>query len=233
MKIGMDLRTALKGSLAILFLSSLGNKLQAQTVLTALPDSVIEQRLVDLAMQAPEVKRIEHQNKINEYQLKTARSSWMNFLTISANYNEQTFSKTAQQQNIVFPKYFFGVNLPLGTIISSKQGKIAKENIAMTQLDQEAARRRAKTDVISAWKQYKAQAEIISIESAYLNDLQVALTQADEKFKKNGITFEQYNTALKSRNDQQAKLISLKMELDLKKLQIEQMIGTTLESVLK
>ena len=207
----------------------------AQSIITALPDSVIEHRLIDLALKSPENQRVAHENKVSEYQLKSARTQWMNFLTVSANYNDLSFSKTNLQQTYIYPKYLFGLTLPLGTIISSKQGKIAKENYEISSLNQEEMQRRLKQEVLSLYRRYKTQGEIIKIENAYFNDLQITLTQVDEKFKKNdpSVTFENYNTALKNRNDQQARLINLRLEQDLTRLQLEQIIGVSLETVLK
>jgi outer membrane protein TolC len=208
---------------------------KAQIIVTVLPDSVIESRLINLALKSPEYQRVAHQNKVSEYQLKSARNQWMNFLTISANYNDLTFTKSNVPQTYVYPKYLFGLTLPLGTIISSKQAKIAKENLDISALSEEETRRKLKQDVLSLYKKYKAQGEIMRIETAYLNDLQITLTQVDEKFKKNdpSVTFENYNTALRNRNDQQARLINLKLEQDLTRLELEQIIGTSLETVLK
>jgi outer membrane protein TolC len=219
----------------ILFALLFATSANSQSIVTTLPDSVIENRLIDLAYKGPEVQRVAHESKADEYQLKSARSAWMNFLTLSANYNELTFSKSTVQQTYIYPKYLFGLNLPLGTLISSKQGKIAKERVEISTLAEEETKRRVKADVLSKYKQYKAQSEIIKMETSYLNDLQVTLTQVDEKFKKNdpNVTFENYNTALRNRNDQQAKLINLRLEQDLTRLELEQIIGVSLETVLK
>src|SRR5689334_14947862 len=70
-------------------------------------DSVIEERLVDLAIKGPEYEKVEHQSRVYEYQLKAARNQWMNFLTISANYNDQTFAHNQNNTAYVYPKYFF------------------------------------------------------------------------------------------------------------------------------
>jgi outer membrane protein TolC len=66
-----------------------------------------------------------------------------------------------------------------------------------------------------------------------MNDLQAQLTQAENNFRKGTITFDDYNKALKNRNDEQARIINLKLQQDLTKLEIEKMIGTNLESVVK
>lgn len=204
----------------------------AQTIGASVPDSVIEARLVELALKGPEAQKVEHQNTIYGYQLKSARNSWMNFLTLSANYNDQTFAQTGNTA-YVYPKYFFGLNIPLGTILSSKQAKIAQESVAIGTLTQEETRRRIKADVIGKYRQYKAQGELVAIETGFMNDLQAALTQAEDQFRKGSISFEVYNAALKNRNDEQGRIISLKLQQDLIKLELERMIGTNLETVLK
>jgi len=204
---------------------------QANGKVSALPDSVIEARLVELALKSPEVEKTIHQNNVYALELKSAKSSWMNFLTFSINYNDQSFAKSSSAY--VYPKYYFGLTIPLGTIISGHQTKIAKETVAIGALTQEEVKRRLKADVIGKYKQYKAQAAIIGMEIGYMNDLEAALKGAEEKFRNNSIPFEAYNTASKNRNDQQARIINLKLDQDLTKLEIERMIGTNLENVLK
>jgi outer membrane protein TolC len=204
---------------------------QSGPIVSSLPDSVIEQRLVDLALKGPEFQKVEHQNKVFQYQLKSARNSWMNFLTLSANYNDQSLLNP--NAAYVYPKYFFGLNIPLGTIISGKQTKIAKEGVAIGVLTAEETKRKIKADVVGKYRQYKAQGELLLIETGYMNDLQAQLTQAENNFRKGTITFDDYNKALKNRNDEQARIINLKLQQDLTKLEIEKMIGTNLESVVK
>src|SRR5437868_3049098 len=55
--------------------------------------TAIEEKLVQLALQSPEVQNTAHLTKVNEYQLKAAQNIWMNTLTLSANYNDQTFAQ--------------------------------------------------------------------------------------------------------------------------------------------
>ena len=196
-------------------------------------DSVIEERLVDLAIKGPEYEKVEHQSRVYEYQLKAARNQWMNFLTISANYNDQTFAHNSGTTAYVYPKYFFGITIPLGTILSGNQAKMARETVTIGELTQEETRRKIRAEVIGKYRQFKAQSAVIAIETGYMNDLQTELKAAEEKFKLNNIPFESYNTALINKNNQQTRLINLRLELDLTRLEIERMIGTSLDSVIK
>ncbi len=193
--------------------------------------TVIEERLVALALKGPESRNLEHQNKINEYTLRAAQNQWLNLLTVSANYNDQTFSKTPTT-NYVYPKYFFGLTVPLGTILSKTQVKSARESIEIGKNNQELLRRNIREEVLTKYKEYKAYGQLIAIHSELVNDVQAELAQTEEKFRKGTVTIETYNAAQKGNNNELATLINLKLQQDIKKLEIEKMIGVKLETVL-
>ncbi len=193
-------------------------------------NSVIEERLVALALQGPEAKNLEHQNKINEYTLKNAQNQWMNLLAVSLNYNDQSFSKTPTT-SYVYPKYYFGLTIPLGTILSRTQVKSAKESIEMGKNNQEILRRNIREEVLTKYREYRAYSQLISIQSELVNDVQAELAQTEEKFRKGTVTIDTYNAAQKGNSSEMATLINLKLQQEIKKLEIERMIGVKLETV--
>lgn len=199
---------------------------------TTTADNGIEERLVELALNGPRMDAGLHQNKVNEYQLKAARNTWMNILALSLNYNDQSFSKNnGYNSTIVFPRYYFGLTIPLGTIFSRAQVRAAQEQVYISKDNQEELRRTIKADVLSKYRQFRAYNDLITAQSMMVNDVQATLAQTEDKFKKGITTLDIYNTAQRNRNDEIAKLINLQMERDLIKIDIERMIGTTLESV--
>src|SRR5256885_3794884 len=125
-------------------------------------DSIVEQKLVELAKQAPSVDAAMHQNKIDEYQLKAAKNSWLNLLSISGNYNDQSFAKTTSTTGYVYPKYFFGVNIPLGTLLSRTSVKAAKEQIEISKDREIELSRHIQADVLSKYKRYKYLNQLIA-----------------------------------------------------------------------
>jgi len=192
--------------------------------------SLIEQKLVELAMEGPMVKAAGHQDKINEYQLKAAKNNWVNLLTLSYNYNDQSFKNNVQN---VYPKFFIGVTVPLGTLLSRTQVKAAREAVEISKENHEHLRRTIKAEVIGKYRQYKAYGEMIAMQSEMLNNVQAALLQAEDNFRKGKIKIEEYNLAQKARNQEAAELVNLQLQQDLVKLEIEKMIGTSLESVIR
>jgi hypothetical protein len=209
----------------------------AQTTTPAVSSGVrsssnVEEKLVELALKGPLFQGSVHQNKLNEYQLEGAKKAWLNLLTISTNYNDQTFTKNVVS-NIAYPKYFFGLTIPLGTLLSRTEIKTAREGVELSKSNQEQLKRDIRAEVITKYKQYKVQGELITFQNELMNDVAAAVIQSEESFRKGTITIEQFNTAQRSNNDEKARLINMKLEQDLIKVEIERMIGVGLESVIK
>jgi outer membrane protein TolC len=195
--------------------------------------SIIEEKLVALALQGPEAKKLEHQNRINDYQLKQAQNAWLNLLSVSANFNERNFTQDASTNTaFVYPRYFFGVTVPLGTILSRTPVKAARESIEIGKNNQEIFKRTIREEVLTKYKQYLAYNQLITMQMQLVNDVQAELAQNEEKFRKGDATIEVYNNAQKKNNAEMASLINLKLEQDIVKLAIERLIGTKLEVVI-
>jgi outer membrane protein TolC len=214
------------------------NKLVTQTVKNPLLNGVdttgltIEEKLVALSLNGPAAKSLVNQSKINEYQLRAAKNNWVNLLTISANFNEQNLLSQNQAATVVFPRYFFGVNIPLGTLLSKTTVKAAKEQIAISKNNQQQFERDVRADVLSKYREYQNTLELIVIQSQTLDDEETAYFQAKEKFRNGIITIEEYNIAQKKYNIELTAKFNLQMQRDLQELEVERIIGTTLENVL-
>ncbi len=155
------------------------------------PDSVnarIENRLVELAIQGPQYRGSEHQNKINEYQLRAAKNTWLNLLAISANYNDQTFANHSTVVNGVaqpniYPKYYFGITIPLGLIFSHANIRSARESLELSKTNQEQLARTLRAEVLGKYLQYKNYGELIRLQAIVTNDAQAAFLQTEDKFR--------------------------------------------------
>jgi outer membrane protein TolC len=194
---------------------------------------VIEEKLVALALNGPAMQAIQRQGKINEYALRNAQNQWTNLLTFSLNYNDLSFAKPGTVTTVAFPKYFFGLNIPLGTLLSRTQVKSARESIEINKQNQEELRRTIRAEVLSKYAQYRALNEKIKIQSELINDVQAQLIQTEEKFRKGTVTIETYTASQTTKNNEMSRLIDLRMEQDLIRIELERMIGTSLESVIR
>ena len=201
-------------------------------------DSLIQEKLVMLALQGPQFQITKHQIKVSQYQLSNTKKSWLNLLSLSANFNDQTFAKTPEvavgNTEVVYPKYFFGLTVPLGVIFSlGSDIKGSKENVEVALSNQEQTARKIRADVISKYKQYRNFAQLIGLQTIIVDDEQAAIAAAEKKFKDGSITFEQYNQLSKAYNNDLAQKLNLELAQDMAKLELEAMIGTNLEKVIK
>ncbi|HVS97526.1 MAG TPA: TolC family protein [Puia sp.] len=195
-------------------------------------DSIIEIRLVNLALQGPQYEALGHKVAINEAQLSQARRAWFNLLTISLNYNDQTFAKPIPGAAYVYPKYFFGLVIPIGMFFTmGPQIHAASENVKVARNNQEDLARNLRMEVLSKYRTYKNYESLILLQNTVVNDQVAALTQTEKKFRDGIVSIEQYNLANKSVSDEKAKLFNLQLSLDLERLDIERIIGTSLDSV--
>jgi hypothetical protein len=64
-----------------------------------------------------------------------------------------------------------------------------------------------------------------------VEDYHAALMQAEEKFRASEIAIEVYNAASKNYNEEMSKKLTLQLEQDLVRIDIERIIGTDLKSV--
>lgn len=195
-------------------------------------DSLIEQKLVALAMEGPVIKNLEYQSKVTEYQLIAAKNNWLNLLTLSLNYNDVSISGVTSN-NYVYPKYFFGFNIPLGTLFSRTQVKAYRAQLEMSRNNKEQEMRDMKALVTSKYRQYKSYFEKIILQSQVIDDEETAFLQAKEKFRNGEIGIELHNGAQKKYHDELVKKYAMQLEQDLLKIELERLIGVSLESVIR
>lgn len=197
-------------------------------------NAYIENRLVQLALRQPNYHETESNTKIAQYQLTKAQNSWLDLLSISLNYNDQTFAKKNTATTYVYPKYFFGLTVPLGLIFSrSSDIKVAKETVEIYKGREVEMAKNIKADVLTKYRQYKANEQLIALQNQLINDQQAMFMQVEQKFKDGTATIEAYNLASKEYNSEVVKAVNLQLQQDLLEIDIEKIIGIPLEDVVK
>ena len=194
----------------------------------------IQETLVTLALKEPLYDETEYQKNISQYDLTKARQSWLNLLSVSANYNDQTFAKTTANSAYVYPKYFFGLTIPIGLFFfRSGDIKIAKANYAINEDKQKDLARTIRAEILTDYEQYKSYVDLMALQNQMIDDEEAVFLQAEQKFKDGSIIIEAYDAAAKNYNNELVKKIQLQLQLNTVKFQIEKMIGMKLEDALK
>lgn len=198
-------------------------------------DSITENRLIELALKQPKFDEAEAQRRTIDYQLEKQRKAWLNLLSISANYNDQTFAgKSNTQTAYVYPKYFFGVTVPLGLIFSGGTDyKITKESAIIVNDQKLELQESIKANVLVDYRQYRTYDKLIAIQNQSTDDAQAYFLQEQQKFSDGTATLEAYNSASAKYNDEVVKTINLKLQQDLYKIDLEKLIGRKLEDIFK
>jgi outer membrane protein TolC len=89
----------------------------------------IREKLVQLAMQNPTIEIDDRNVAIAQYNLKRAKSNFLNNVVLSGNLNEYSIQtiNSSQIYGNLFPRYNIGANLPLGLFVTrAKDVKIAR-----------------------------------------------------------------------------------------------------------
>jgi outer membrane protein TolC len=196
-------------------------------------DTVIENRLVALALQGPHYEAMGHLVNASKNQLSLARRAWFNLLAVSVNYNDQTFAKPSNV-GYVYPKYYFGLTLPIGLFFTmGPQVRTARENVKVAQANQEESARNLRMEVLSKYRTYRNYEALILLQNTIVVDQQAALTQVEQKFRDGTASIDQFSLANKAFGEEKAKLLNLQLAQDLVRLDIERIIGASLDSVIK
>jgi len=201
------------------------------------PDSLVQERLVQLALNGPVYSVSGHQIKFAEFNLVRAKRTWLNLLSLSADWNDQDFKSqpsTPGQYAYVYPKYFFGITIPIGLFFTMGPDiKKERENVAIAHDNQEQLARSIRADVLSKYAEYKSYGNLLEIQNNVVDDEEALRKQVEKKFQDGSISIEQYNVANKIYGEDLTKKLNLQLQQDLLKIDIEKMIGVNLESILK
>jgi outer membrane protein TolC len=220
--------------LGVLFVGVFNASAQQRDTTVTLPqiaDSLIQKKLVELATAGPSSEIIEHQNQILHYQLKGAKNAWLNLFTLSFNYNE--LSMKGGSTSYVYPRYFVGFNVPLGTILSRTQVKASKEQIKVKGNEMEILRRNVTTGIQKMYLQYKHFISLVVLQRNVSDDEETSYLKAKTNFKNGLMNIEIYTQAQKRYTEELIKAKQLELDRDMLKLEIEGMIGMTLEDAIR
>ncbi|WP_229689047.1 TolC family protein [Puia dinghuensis] len=198
-------------------------------------DTGVEEKLVQLALQNVGYDAVTRGITIAQYKVKKEKLSWFDLLQISSQFNDQSFKHYAANSNIayIYPKYFYGITIPIGTLLSKGGSvKAAREEVKIAEDNQIIAALKLRTDVLSKYKQWRSSNALVNLQRQVADDIHAAFLQVEKRFNDGQVTIEAYSDASRSYTTEMTKLITFQLQADTQKLEIEQIIGVRLESVL-
>jgi outer membrane protein TolC len=196
---------------------------------------VTEEKLVRIAMTRPAYDVTVRNRNNATHELSKAKNAWLNLLAITLQFNETDFQKVpVGQAQYVYPKYFFGVTIPVGILFSrSSEIRIARENQYIAQDQQEEMARTIRATVVGRYRAYLVYQEEIHLQTAIINDETVAFQSTQKDFRDGKVTLEIYSAASKAYMAEITRKLNLILASDAAKTDLEQALGMHLEDALK
>lgn len=204
------------------------------------PDAVdIREKLVTLALQNPNYEIADRNVSIAEYNVKKAKGSWLNPIILQGNLNQFSIQKTTTVPGTVapgslYPKYNIGANIPLDVFSMKKNDvKIARENLSIAQAQKNQRFREIKADVLTKYEDYLLTQQRLDFQTQVTQDARTVYLTSEKDFQEGAIKQEEYNKSYRAYLDEKAKQLECDRNFKVMKLQMEEIIGISMEDLMK
>lgn len=197
----------------------------------------IRAQLIELALKNPGIKVRDYEKDKTVYELNKAGTSWLNYVTASANFNDVSLGRYSgtndPRNNLYYPLWNVAVVVPLGTLFGrANEVKIARRNVDIATAQQDVAHRQITAMILSKYHDYLMNKELLTLQNEVVEDDYAIFSQAETKLASGGISYEEYSAASKKYNDDRVKKLTLERDLSNVKLDIEEIIGMKLDDLL-
>ena len=198
----------------------------------------IKEKIVYLAWNnKPQSKILENNISIARSNVQLSKVNWLNNIRVSANINEFVIAPSSdiQRQRAQFwPLYNIGASIALGEFFTNPQlVKISKIEYDNQLQNLYSGKLAVRAEALRAYSNYRLAKEIYKIQLETTEEIFSNYKLVEERFKNGEVLIEEYNQSLKNFNE--ARVASLKAEqsLDLARINLEEIIGVPLESILE
>jgi len=195
-------------------------------------DSLIKARLLSLALNNPDVTVADADIKIAEYQLQKAKSSWLGSLSATGNVNE--FVVNGSSAANYYPKYNFGVSIPFDIFSKTKnEKKTASQNIVIARSQKEDRLRAIKREVLTRYENYKEKKELLRLQKISTEEDNETYKAAQKNYADGTIQLVELNRTYQMYINSQAKVVSSERDYNVTIIELEELIGVSLDVVLQ
>jgi outer membrane protein TolC len=198
----------------------------------------IREKLVQLALQNPKFEVADRNVNVASYQLRKAKGGWLGALSATGNLNELSLKQNqgntgGVNQATLFPRYNFSLNLPLDYFTSrANEVKIAKENLYIANAQKNDQYRDIRKAVLSKYEDYLMHKEKLELITRMTQSEYTEYKLAEKDFADGLVTPEVFKRAENSYYEQQMRKVELQRNFNIAKLELEQMIGVSIDDVL-
>jgi outer membrane protein TolC len=193
----------------------------------------IREKLVLLALQNPEFEIADRKVSIANHELKRSRTKFLGNIAGTVNYNEFSIKKNSNVPNF-YPRYNIGVSLPLDLFITRSQDiSIARENLSIAEATKKQQLQEVKGIVLTSYEDFLMHQQKLDFQNRITQDVNLVYLTAEKDFSQGIITQAEYNIAYKTWSDEQSRKAEFQRNYNVAKIQLESLIGMTLEQAIK
>jgi outer membrane protein TolC len=194
----------------------------------------IREKLVQLAMQNPAFEISERRVSVANHELKRTKTKFLGNISGTVNYNEFSIKKQSSTVPNFYPRYNIGLNLPLDLFITRGQDvSIARENVGIAEATKKQQFQEVKAIVLTSYEDYLMHKQKLEFQNRVTQDVNLVYLTAEKDFSQGVITQTEYNTAFKLWSDEQSKKAEFQRNLNVAKIELEGLIGMSLEQAIR
>lgn len=194
-------------------------------------DEVIKARLIKFALKNPELQGYDARIRIAEINYKKSKSTILSSVGVGANINEFVISNSTAAS--FFPKYNLGITIPLDLFARAKAAKqTASQEIIVTEAQKTQQENIIKMEVLIRYENYKEQKELVELQKISMEDDFAAYQRAQQQYADDEIDLTEMNRLYKAYINEKATLTSLQKNFNVAIIELESIIGVSLEKAL-
>jgi outer membrane protein TolC len=195
-------------------------------------DERIVEKLLKLALKNPQIASADANLKIAEISRKKAGSSLLNSISAAGNINEFTINGTAAAA--FYPKYNLGIIVPFDIFARTQAEKNSADQMIIINTSQRLLiEANLKARVLIQYELYKEKKQLVELQKIAMEDDIAAYVRAQKDFKENNIMIEELNRIYKTSIVEKAILATKEKDLNVAIIQLEEIIGTPIKTVLE
>ena len=192
----------------------------------------IKAKLIFLALNNPQAVAADANVRIAEIARRKANSSMLGSVSLGGNVNEFVINNSPAAN--FFPKYNFGLTIPLDMFAKNKAEKrTADEMIIINTSQKEQIGESLKAKVLIQYENYKEKKELLELQRVATDDDIAAYEKAQKDYKDDILTIEDVNKIYRELLNSKSNLASKEKDLNVAIIQIEELIGVPLKTVLE
>lgn len=197
-------------------------------LLTAEDD--IKAQLILLALNNAQAVAADATVRIAEIAAQKAKSSFLSSVNVGGNVNEFVVNNSPAAS--FFPKYNFGLTIPLDMFAKNKAEKRTAGQVIIASRAQKTLIGEAlKAKVLIQYEIYKEKKKLLELQQIAVSDDIASYEKAQKDYKDDVITLEEVNKVYREMITSKGTLVSKEKELNIAIIEIEEIIGVPLQSV--